>query len=57
MTKQEMSDRLVNLLIDTTVETVLKNENTQHTEAYKSGLITKIELIENSQLKDLAKHF
>jgi hypothetical protein len=32
---------------------ICKKENTEFTDAYKSGLITSIELIKNSMLKDL----
>jgi hypothetical protein len=35
---------------------ICKKENTEFTEAYKSGLIAPIELIKNSMLKDLYKN-
>jgi len=51
--KKKLIDSLRNLLIDETVNIIIRNEKTQFVQAYRNGLITKIELIQNSKLKDI----
>ena len=49
----KLKNDLGNIYIDQAVEMVCKKENTTFTDAYKKGLITKRELIQNSKLKEI----
>lgn len=51
--KKTLIDLINNLLINETVNIILKKEKTHFTQAYQNGLITKMELIQNSKLKDI----
>lgn len=51
--KEKLVDDLCNVMDESICDMICKNENTNFTDAYKLGLITKKELIENSKLKDI----
>lgn len=48
MNKNQLVKKIQDALIEQTCQIILKNENTTFTKLYKEGLITGIELIENS---------
>lgn len=51
--KNSLINNLIFGIEKTFAEMICKKENTDYTTAYKSGLITPNELIQNSQLKNI----